>query len=162
MLLICSGIYNITLNLKEIAKVSSFPGKTMAQDLGRNSSDGQITCKSPPTEVDIECPSPFHRTDWVSQHREKSWEVVEPRGWLVRAVPRGGGPGWPAGSGGSRATWEQAVEWDQLHWGCPPQSHPPGMDGQAEGRKEGRRGRRKERQSQVHRVTAVGERWAGQ
>lgn len=42
--LICSGIYNIALNLKETAKVPRTPGKSTAQDLGRSSSDEQITC----------------------------------------------------------------------------------------------------------------------
>lgn len=90
MSIMCSSIYYITLNLKESAKVSSSPGKTMAQDNKIQEKAAQMG-KSSAIEMDIEFPSPFHRTSWVSQHREKSWEVVGHRGWLVPAVPDRGG-----------------------------------------------------------------------
>lgn len=69
----------------------------MAQDLGRNSLDGE---NSPATEVDVEFPSPFHRTNWVSQQREKCWEAVRHRGCLMWAVLREEAWVVPGGLGG--------------------------------------------------------------
>lgn len=86
--------------MKETAKVSSLLGKSVAQDLGRSSLDGE---NSPAAEVGVELPSPFYRTNWVSQHRQKfsevvmTWAVLRGEAWVVP-----GGRGMWRVSGGSR------------------------------------------------------------
>lgn len=111
----------------------------MAQDLGRNSLDGE---NSPATEVDVEFPSPFHRTNWVSQQREKCWEAVRHRGCLMWAVLRE--EAWVV-PGGLGARTVRRLE-GELREDCDIESVMLGVPTQAtyhwEGRKNGReRGR---------------------
>lgn len=134
----------------------------MAQDLVRSSLDGE---NPPAAEEDADFPSPFHRTNWFSQHRAKCWEVVKRRGCLIWAVLRGEarvGPGGLGGGvpGGSRVNWERTVTLNQFCWECPPKPHPTGMEGRKGDRETDRKETgRKDRQSQVRCVTAAGERW---
>lgn len=116
----------------------------MAQDVGRSSSDREITC----TQVGIELLSPMglHRTDWVRQHREKSWEVVGHRGWLVRAVSHQGGPGWLCWVRRLQGQWKESCGMGSAVLGEPRPAMSPGKEG-----KTAERG-------QVHCVTAVGKR----
>lgn len=110
--LICSGIYNIALNLKETAKVPRTPGKTTAQDLGRSSSDEQITCNWTGRWVSIPLPQ--------NQLGQPAWRQ-ELGGCRIQGLAGPGsaplgGLGDPVWSGGSRATQERAVGCEQLQF----------------------------------------------
>lgn len=116
----------------------------MAQDLGRNSLDGE---NSPATEVDVEFPSPFHRTNWVSQQREKCWEAVRHRGCLMWAVLREEAWVVPGGLGG----WTVRRLEGQLREDCDIEisyvggAHPSHIPlGRKEERMEGREGGRQQ------------------
>lgn len=112
----------------------------MAQDLGRSSLDGE---NPPATEVDVEFPSPFHRTNWVRQHRQKCWEGVKHRRCLMWAGPRG--EAWVV-AGGPRGVDCQDVSGSVLRENCDIESVMLGVPTQAtspwEGRKKGRKGGR--------------------
>lgn len=143
----------------------------MAQDLGRNSLGGE---NSPATEVDVEFPSPFHRTNWVSQQREKCWEAVRHRGCLMWAVLHEEAWVVPGGLGGwtvrrLEGQLREDCDIESVMLGVPTQatSHWDGRKkewkggreaGSKEGRKKGKQEGGKDRQSQVHCVTAVEER----
>jgi len=125
----------------------------MAQAPGRSSSGGKITCTSPAAEEDVEFPSPFHRTDWVSWHGGKAGRLWDTGAGWSRQWPVEGAWVAPLGQGApgslERGLWggiscaEEPRPAMCLQDGRRDNRTKPGSLCDSSGRKDSRRGSRK-------------------